>query len=129
MVGNFKTFFTHFYYENVKIKKAEKGASCMNKIEVIARRILGWKLSGTSKWFDLENNSYILVSDFQPEQNLDHAMIIVKKLEQFMFTYTSNGHSEVSFNDVSGTGNHLAEAITNAAYLLAENSSIDDNWL
>lgn len=101
----------------------------MNKVEIIARRILGWKLNSWDKWYDYENGIFILVSDFQPEQNLDNAMLIVERLEKFGFSYTTNGVSEVCFNEVCATGDTLAQAITNAAYRIADNSSISDEWL
>jgi hypothetical protein len=101
----------------------------MNKIDIIARRILGWKLNSSDKWYDHEKGIFIHDSEFQPEQNLDHAMLIVKRLEKFGFTYTTKGNFEVCFNDVCATGDTLAEAITNAAYLIAEVSTISDEWL
>lgn len=101
----------------------------MNKIESIARRILGWKLSSKDKWYDYEKDIFIHDSEFQPEQNLDHAMLIVERLEKFGFTFTIKGVSEVCFNDVSATGDTLAQAITNAAHLIADNSSKADEWL
>ncbi|CAH2716587.1 hypothetical protein BACCIP111895_03774 [Neobacillus rhizosphaerae] len=99
----------------------------MNKIEIIARRILGWKLNTWDKWYDYENG--IFIQGFQPEQSLDHAMLIVKRLEELGFTYTTKGVSEVCFNEVCATGDTLAQAITNAAYSLADNSTIADEWL
>lgn len=99
----------------------------MDKIESIARKILGWKLNRWDRWFDYEKGKFIHTSDFQPEQNLDHAMLIVERLEKFGFTYTTNGVSEVSFNDVSETGDTLAQAITKAAYSIIENNSIADS--
>lgn len=99
----------------------------MNKIEIIARRILGWKLNKWDTWYDYEKN--IFINEFQPEQNLDHAMLIVEKLEQLGFTYKTNGTSEVCFNDICETGDTLAQAITNAAYSIADNSSIAEEWL
>lgn len=99
----------------------------MNKIEIIARRILGWKLNRWDKWFDYENG--IFIHEFQPEENIDHAMLIVKKLEKLGFIYTKKGVSEVCFNDVCATGDTLAQAITNAAYSIADNSSIAEEWL
>jgi hypothetical protein len=99
----------------------------MNKIEIIARRILGWKLNRWDRWYDDEKG--IFIYEFQPEQNLDHAMLIVERLEKFGFTYATNGVSEVCFNDVCETGDTIAQAITNAAYSIADNSSIPDEWL
>jgi hypothetical protein len=101
----------------------------MNKIEIIARRILGWKLNRWDRWYDDEKGIFIQVSEFQPEQNLDHAMIIVEKLKELGFTYSTNGVSQVCFDDKCETGDTLAQAITNAAYSIADNSSIDEGWL
>jgi hypothetical protein len=99
----------------------------MNQIEIIARRILGWKLNRWDRWYDDENSNFIY--DFQPNQNLDQAMLIVKRLEEFGFTYTPKGVSEVCFNDICATGDTLAQAITNAAFSIADNSSIAEEWL
>lgn len=99
----------------------------MNKTESIARKILGWKLNRWDRWYDYEQNVFIHTSDFQPEQYLDHAMLIVERLEKFGFIYTSNGVSEVCFNDVSATGDTLAEAITNAAYSIVGDNLIVDS--
>lgn len=101
----------------------------MNQVEIIARRILGWKLNRWDRWFDYEKGEFIPVSDFQPEHNLDHAMIIVEKLKGFGFTYTTNGVSEACFNDVCETGETLAQAITNAAFTIADNSTIAEGWV
>lgn len=92
----------------------------MNKVDSIARRILGWKLNRWDRWFDFEKGIFIQDSEFQPEHNLEHAMLIVQKLEELGFTYTNKGASEVCFNDVSGTGETLAQAITNASYSIIE---------
>jgi hypothetical protein len=99
----------------------------MNKVEVIARRILGWKLNRWDRWYD--NEKEVFIYEFDPEQNLEHAMLIVEKLQQFGFAYKVNGDTEVCFNDACANGTTLAEAITNAAFLLADNSSVQDEWL
>lgn len=99
----------------------------MSKADIIARRILGWKLNSWNKWYDYEKN--IFIEDFAPEQNLDHAMIIVKRLELIGFTYTEKGTTEVCFDDICATGDTLAQSITNAAYEIADNSSVDQEWL
>ncbi|AGK53517.1 BC1872 family protein [Bacillus sp. 1NLA3E] len=99
----------------------------MDKVEVIARRILGWKMNSWDKWFDYEKG--IFIRNFQPEQKLDHAMLIVEKLEKLGFTYTKKGAYEVCFNDEGATGETLPQAIVNAAYSIADNSSIADEWL
>ncbi|MCM3118410.1 hypothetical protein M3610_24675 [Neobacillus sp. MER 74] len=101
----------------------------MNQVEIIARRILGWKLNRWDRWFDFEKGTFIPVSDFQPEQNLEHAMLIVEKLKDFGFTYTTNGSTEVCFNNICETGDTLAQAISNAAFTIADNSSIAEEWL
>ena len=72
----------------------------MNKTDSIARRILGWALNRWDRWYDVERGVFIHDSEFQPEQNLQHAMLIVEKLEKFGFTYTTNGVSEVCFNNI-----------------------------
>jgi hypothetical protein len=92
----------------------------MNKTDSIARRILGWALNRWDRWYDCEKGIYIHESEFQPEQNLGHAMLIVQRLEQFGFKFKANGDSEVSFNGVRGTGETLSQAITDAAYSLIE---------
>ncbi|MCQ6279559.1 hypothetical protein [Bacillus sp. EB600] len=99
----------------------------MNNVEVIARRILGWKLNRWDRWYDEEDSNFIY--DFQPDQNLEHAMLIVKRLEKYGFTYTPKGVSKVCFNDKCATGDTLAQAITNAAFEIADNSSIPEEWL
>ncbi|WP_040208836.1 BC1872 family protein [Neobacillus jeddahensis] len=101
----------------------------MTRTEIVARRILGWKLNRWDRWFDFEKGKFIQVSEFQPEQNLDHAMIIVEKLQALGFTYTTNGVSEVCFDHICENGDTLAAAIMNAAYTIADNSSIDEAWL
>jgi hypothetical protein len=105
----------------------------MNKRDVIARRILGWKLNRWDRWFDFEKGTFIHESDFHPEQNLEHAMLIVERLEHLGFTYTEKEDIEVCFNNdfnkVCETGDTLAQAITNAAYALADDSSLADAWL
>lgn len=102
----------------------------MNKVDAIARRILDWRLNSTNKWYDHENGVFIHDSEFQPEQNLDHALLIVKRLETLGFSYSKKGETEVCFNNVCATGRTLAEAITNAAYVIIEKnaSSVADEW-
>lgn len=56
-------------------------------------------------------------------------MLIVERLEKLGFTYTIKGVSEVCFNDVCSNGDTLAQAITNAAYSIADNSPIANEWL
>ena len=107
----------------------KKGQLEMNKTETIARRIFGWSLNRWDRWFDYENARFIDQADFQPEHNLDHAMLVVEKLQEFGITYTKKGENEACFNDFCANGNTLAEAITNAAFLIADGSGIDDGWL
>lgn len=97
----------------------------MNKTESIARRILGWKLNRWDRWYDYEESKFVYTHDFQPERYLDHAMLIVARLEKFGFKYSTNGDSEVCFNDIRATGETLAKAITNAAYSIIETCSIE----
>ncbi|QOY35558.1 BC1872 family protein [Anaerobacillus isosaccharinicus] len=99
----------------------------MNKTESIARKILGWKLNRWDRWYDYEKSVFIPTTDFQPEQELLHAMLIVERLEKFGFTFMKKGDSEVCFNDISATGETLAEAITNAAYSIVGQSSVFDS--
>ncbi len=99
----------------------------MTKTDSIARRILGWKLNRWDRWYDYEKGKFIHETDFQPEKNLDHAMLIVQRLEDFGFTFKTNGSKEVSFNNVRATGNTLSQAITNAAYSLIEINSVDED--
>lgn len=99
----------------------------MNKIDSIARRILGWKLNRWDRWYDYEKGLFINDSEFQPEHNLTHAMLIVERLEKFGYKYSTNGVSEVCFNEVRGTGNTLSQAITNAAYSIIERNAIVDS--
>jgi hypothetical protein len=96
----------------------------MNKTDSIARRILGWKLNRWDRWFDYEKGEFIHDSEFQPEENLEHAMKIVKKLEEVGFNFHTNGATEVRFNEIKGTGNNLAQAITNAAFSIIEHHSV-----
>ena len=99
----------------------------MNTTEIIARRILDWKLNRWDRWYDQEQGVFIY--NFQPYENLEQAMLVVEKLKKIGFTYTTNGDSEVCFNDICASGNTLAQAITNAAYSIAENSSVPEEWL
>lgn len=101
----------------------------MNKTEIIARRILGWKLNNWDKWYDFEKSIFIPVADFQPEHNLDHAIIVSERLKKLGFTYKTDGVSEAFFDDHHGTGETLAQAITNAAFSIADNSSPEEEWL
>ncbi|WP_144549750.1 BC1872 family protein [Bacillus sp. X1(2014)] len=97
----------------------------MNKTDSIARRILGWKLNRWDRWYAYEKATFIHESNFQPEHNLDHAMLIVDRLKDYGYTFSSNGISEASFNDIRATGKTLSEAITNAAYSIIENNVED----
>ena len=92
----------------------------MNKKDLIAREILGWKSRSKNSWYDVEKEVFVHESYFKPEKYIDQAMLIVNKLDMWGVTYSINGVSEVQFDDVTGTGNTLAEAITNAAYLLIQ---------
>lgn len=96
----------------------------MNKTDSIARRILGWKLNRWDRWYDYEKGVFINDCDFQPEQNLDHALMVAEKLKDLGYKFRADGESEVWFNDVRATGETLAQAITNAAYSIIENTSV-----
>jgi hypothetical protein len=113
----------------VKYKNQEnkRGRTDMNKTEVIARRIPGWKLNRYDRWYDAEKQEFIYA--FQPDENLEHALFIVDRLKSFGYTYSAAGEHEVCFNDVCASGETLARAITNAAFTLADNSTIDEGWL
>lgn len=93
----------------------------MNKKDTIVREILGWKPYGKNSWYDVEKDLFVHESYFKPEKFMEHAMLIVKKLEMMGVNYRMNGSSEVCFDDVIGTGATLPEAISNAAYRLIEN--------
>ncbi|RDU38285.1 hypothetical protein DRW41_01570 [Neobacillus piezotolerans] len=101
----------------------------MDKTEIIARRIMGWKLNRWNRWYDPERGVFIPVAEFQPAANLGHAMAIVKRLEEAGYKYKAKEGNEVSFNGARAKGETLAEAITEAAYAIADNSSVDDGWL
>lgn len=98
----------------------------MTKTNSIARRILGWKLNRWDRWYDYEKGIFIHDSDFQPEQNLGHAMLIVERLEKFGYKFSINDNTEVCFNNITAYGNTLPEAITNAAYNVIELTSVED---
>jgi hypothetical protein len=99
----------------------------MDKTEIIARRILGWKLNRWDRWYDFERD--IFIHDFQPENNIEHALLIVERLEKLGFTYSTTGQFEVCFNDICEKGDTLSQAITNAAFSIADNSSVPEEWL
>ncbi|MCM3571086.1 BC1872 family protein [Neobacillus mesonae] len=99
----------------------------MVKTDAIARRILGWKLNRWDRWFDYEKGKFIHDADFQPEENLNHAMLVVERLEELGFSYSVNESSRVCFNGICGTGETLPQAITNAAYSIIEHHSISNS--
>jgi len=101
----------------------------MNKTDAIARKIFGWKLNSWDKWYDYELGIFIHESEFKPEENLHHALQIVDRLEQLGFNYSTDGKSEVRFNDVRATGDTLAQAITNAAYAIIEKNAAEYNYI
>lgn len=92
----------------------------MDKKDAIAREILGWKMRSKNSWYDVENEVFVHEAYFKPEKYMEHAMLIVKKLEMFGVAYRTNGVSEVYFDDVRGAGTTVSEAITNAPYALIE---------
>ncbi|MCD8501345.1 MAG: hypothetical protein LRY71_06225 [Bacillaceae bacterium] len=103
----------------------------MDKVEVIARRVLGWSLNSPKKWYSVEEATFI--ENFDPTENLNDAMRIVRKFEELGFTFSKQGDTKVCFGNQfikeCGTGATLAEAITNAAYSIAEVESIPEDWL
>jgi hypothetical protein len=99
----------------------------MNKTDSIARKILGWKLNRWDRWYDYEKGIFIQDSEFQPEQNLGHAMLIVERMEQLGYTFSATEDTGVRFNDIWATGETMAAAITNAAYTIIENNSVVDS--
>ncbi|MBU9713048.1 BC1872 family protein [Evansella tamaricis] len=99
----------------------------MDKIEIIARRILGWKLNRSDRWYNPEEG--IFIPNFQPEDNLEHAMMIVERLECFGFQVTKKSDNEVYINNIYATGETLPKAITNAAFKIAENNPIPQEWM
>ncbi len=102
----------------------------MNKTESVARKIMGWTLNRWDRWYDPEKGVFIPVSDFLPEENLDHAMLIVGRLEKFGFTYINKESGEVCFNGFCDKGETRAQAITNAASLIAsEGAALADEWM
>ncbi len=102
----------------------------MNKTEAAARKIMGWTLNRWDRWYDPERGVFIPVSEFRPEENLDDAMLLVERLETFGFTYTAKEDGMVCFNGFCDGGETLAQAITNAASLIAsEGASLADEWI
>lgn len=98
----------------------------MNKTDSIARVILGWSLNRWDRWYDCKAGTFIHTSEFQPEENLDHAMLVVQKLEEYGFKYQPKSYYEVSFDNINGRGESLPEAITNAAYSIVERNAVVD---
>lgn len=93
----------------------------MNKKDIIAREILGWKSHGKNSWYNVDQDAFVHESYFKPEKYLEHAMLIVNQLTMFGITYRTNGDTEARFDDVIGMGTSLPEAIKNAAYSFIEN--------
>ena len=93
----------------------------MNKKDIIAREILGWKSCGKNSWYNVDKDEFVHESYFMPEKYLEHAMLIVNQLSMFGITYRTNGDSVAQFDDIIGNGSDLPEAIMNAAYSFIEN--------
>lgn len=102
------------------------GEGKMEKVECVARKILGWKLNRWDRWFDFEHGKFISTSEFKPDENMEQAMMIVEKLEKLGFKFKTNGNNEVYFNEYGATGKTIPEAIINAAYSLIEYHSVYD---
>ena len=45
------------------------GEGKMEKVECVARKILGWKLNRWDRWFDFEHGKFISTSEFKPDEN------------------------------------------------------------
>ena len=68
----------------------------MNKISGVARRILGWKLNRWDRWYDFEKRKFIPDTDFQPEENINHAMLhrrSVGAMRLYLYNKKSNRSS------------------------------------
>ena len=85
----------------------------MNKISGVARRILGWKLNRWDRWYDFEKQKFIPILIFNQRRMLKscHAHSRMSK-SNVGYTYTIKSPTEVHFNDISGKGHTLAQAIT-----------------
>ncbi|WP_306453844.1 BC1872 family protein [Bacillus sp. 7884-1] len=46
------------------------------------------------RWYDPENGGFIY--DFNPHENLEHALLIVERLKSLGYTYTEKGNYEVA---------------------------------
>lgn len=102
----------------------------MNKTDCIARKILGWKLNRWDRWYDYEKGVFISDSEFQPEENLGHAMLIVERLEKLGYTFTASDDRIAGFNGIMAAGETMAQAITNAAYsIIEQNADVETSRL
>lgn len=102
----------------------------MDYREILARRVMGWRLQTSGKWFD-SNNAQV-IEGFDPRENEDQAKLLVSQLESFGFRYTVTDQYTVCFENefhrICKSGEKLSEAITNAAYELAENEPVSSEW-
>ena len=100
----------------------------MNKKDIIAREILGWKSRGKNSWYNVDRDQFVHDILTLCPRYLEHAMLI--ESISYVWSYIStNGDSEARFDDIIGIGSNLPEAITNAAYSFVKNyySSIEYN--
>ena len=109
------------------IKKVKRRSE-YNKISGVARRVLGWKLNRWDRWYDFEKRKFIPDTDFQPEENINHAMLNCRSVGAMWLYLYNEKSTEVHFNDISGTGRTLAQAITDAAFNLVEHQSGQYNY-
>ena len=78
-------------------KKLRKESVTLDKVEVIARRVLGWSLNSPKKWYSVEEATFI--ENFDPTENLNDAMRIVRKFEELGFTFSKQGDTKVCFGN------------------------------
>lgn len=102
----------------------------MDYREILARRVMGWRLQTSGKWFDSVNRQ--VIEEFDPQVNPDQAKLLVTQLESFGFSYSISKQYTVCFENefhrICESGDTEAEAITNAAFALAENEPVPSEW-
>lgn len=102
----------------------------MDYREVLARRVMGWRLQSAGKWFDSQEKR--IIQGFDPSRNPEQADMLVRQLETFGFRYRQSGTYTVCFENefhkICESGSSREEAITNAAYALAENEPVPSEW-
>ncbi|AOM83086.1 BC1872 family protein [Salisediminibacterium beveridgei] len=102
----------------------------MDYREILARRVMGWRLQTSGKWFDSVNRQ--VIEEFDPRSNVNQAKLLVAQLELFGFEYSVTDQYTVcfqnEFHQICESGETEAEAITNAAFELAENEPVPSEW-